>query len=100
MSHTYRLVQERAARRNAHDGECTFQPDTGNAFEILVASGRAPQLGETRDEFVERLAGEGARKQMVLQAIENVHMSKLTFQPHINERSRAVRFASQPPQQQ
>jgi hypothetical protein len=80
----------RHAQRLAEERECTFRPETGNAFDVLAASARAPQLAETRDEFVARLAGEGAHRQVVLQAIDNVHMSKLTFQPEINERSRAV----------
>ena len=58
---------------------------------MLAASGRAPHLSETKEEFVARLAGEGMRRQAVLQAIDNVHMSRYTFKPSINGRSRAVR---------
>lgn len=81
----------RLAARRAEEAECTFQPDTGNAYEVLAASTRAPQLAESREDFVARLAAEGERKQAVLQAIDNVHRSRLTFRPRINERSRAVR---------
>lgn len=87
-------IQEMVQRsqQRAEDRECTFQPATaGAAGEVLAASRRAGVLGETRDELVERLAGEGERKAVVLQAIDNLQMAKFPFQPAINERSRMVR---------
>jgi hypothetical protein len=86
----------RQVHQQAEDRECTFRPATGNAVGVLAASGHAPQLNETKEEFVERLAGDGARKQMVLQAIDNMHMRQYSFRPNINERSRAVRHSACP----
>jgi hypothetical protein len=86
-------VQEvaRQAQLKAEDQECTFQPAAGGASQnAFSGSRRASIMAETQQEFVERLAGDGVRRQMVLQAIDNIQMAKYPFHPNINPRSRSV----------
>lgn len=80
----------RQVHHAAQDQECTFQPHTGNSTEILAGSRRAGQLGQSQAEAAERLAGDGIRKHMVLQSIENLQQQQFSFQPRINPRSRQV----------
>lgn len=78
-------------RQLAEDPECTFKPALHSTIGALAASHRALWPDETQEEFVERLASEGVRRQAVLQAIDNIYQKQHTFQPTINQRSRTVR---------
>lgn len=90
----YQQKRAQAAQRAggaAGTADCTFQPDTGNAVEVLAQSGRAGQLLEGREERYARMSQEEvARAAQRRAAKEEEVYGELAFQPQLNQRSLVI----------